>query len=445
MNIKDKVIGSWCGMAIGDAMGLSAKSMKPETVKQLFGAMNSFKDVSPFIDKGVKRFKMKGLYGIQTQSSLVIADILLKNKKLSTKKIAELLIELSVGGPEYYFGVYRHSDKSFSQLIDSLKEKQSQAIEHNQADATFLTMGIPAGLLHRGQPEMGTFLNIGIGLIMSRNLCEVTGLAITGYLVSRLLLLEPGIEESSLHTEQILIDVEEYCHKIEARIQETSPILWHQTPELERGMLQQTIKNLRERWDLNYDELLNWTCQNASNLHKTKITSPAQSYVLTLLPLCLILVLRKNSTFDSSLTSGLNMGKEANKLGALTGVLAGAIYGWEGIPKLWRSGLVNIKEIRMRGDGLFSGRFPKAAKNLYEMELGLTTKEFDVGKKYFLKSPVKHFRLTPRPKLYWKGEDENESIIPDKSDIFNWRKFEKDKSKAKKERRKHLKKNDSDY
>ena len=134
------------------------------------------------------------------------------------------------------------------------------------------------------------------------------------------------------------------------------------------------------------------------------------------------------------------MGKEANKLGALTGVLAGAIYGWEGIPKLWRSGLVNIKEIRMRGDGLFSGRFPKAAKNLYEMELGLTTKEFDVGKKYFLKSPVKHFRPTPRPKLYWKGEDENESIIPDKSDIFNWRKFEKDKSKAKKERRKHLKK-----
>ena len=70
MNIKDKVIGSWCGMAIGDAMGLSAKSMKPETVKQLFGSMNSFKDVSPFIDKGVKRFKMKGLYGIQTQSSL---------------------------------------------------------------------------------------------------------------------------------------------------------------------------------------------------------------------------------------------------------------------------------------------------------------------------------------------------------------------------------------
>ena len=75
MDIKDKVIGSWCGMALGDAMGLPAKSMKPETIQQLFGAMNGFKEVRPFIGKGVKRFKMQGLYGIQTQGSLVIADL----------------------------------------------------------------------------------------------------------------------------------------------------------------------------------------------------------------------------------------------------------------------------------------------------------------------------------------------------------------------------------
>ena len=56
VTLKDKVVGSYYGMALGNAMGLSAKSLKPETVQQLFGSMDNFKDVSPFIGKGVKQF-----------------------------------------------------------------------------------------------------------------------------------------------------------------------------------------------------------------------------------------------------------------------------------------------------------------------------------------------------------------------------------------------------
>ena len=155
--------------------------------------------------------------------------------------------------------------------------------------------------------------------------------------------------------------------------------------------------------------------------------------------------MREGREFDSTLTTGLNMGKEADKIGALVGALAGAIYGWQEIPEPWRSGLVNIKEILIRGEGLFSGRFPKAAKDLYEMELGLTTKEFDVGRKYFSKTPVNFLRPTPRPKLSWEDGDNKKPTIPEKSDALNWRKFEKDKSRAKKDRRKYLKNDPADY
>ena len=75
ITLKDKVVGSYYGMALGDAMGRSAKSLKPETIQQLFGSMDGFKDVIPYIGKGVKQFKMKGLYGSQTQSALVISDV----------------------------------------------------------------------------------------------------------------------------------------------------------------------------------------------------------------------------------------------------------------------------------------------------------------------------------------------------------------------------------
>ena len=281
--------------------------------------------------------------------------------------------------------------------------------------------------------------------MMSRNLCEITGLALTGHLVSRFLLLKPESEELVHQAEQVLITAEELCQKIETQVQKTAPTLWNQTPESKRGLLKQTLKSLREQWSFGCDELLNWICQNASDRHKIKITSPAQCYVLTLLPLCLLLVLREGREFDSTLTTGLNMGKEADKIGALVGAFAGAIYGWQEIPELWRSGLVNIKEILIRGKGLFSGRFPKTAKDLYEMELGLTTKEFDIGRKYFSKTPVNFLRPTPRPKLSWEDGDNKKPTIPEKSDALNWRRFEKDKSRAKKNRRKYLKNDPADY
>jgi ADP-ribosylglycohydrolase len=437
--LKDKVIGSYYGMALGNAMGLSSKSLKPETIRQLFSSMDNFKDVSPFIGKGVKKFKMKGLYGYQAQSALVIGDSLLKNKKKADpRKISQLFLKMTTNGPEHYFGTFRHPGKGFYQSVESLTEGLPRIPRHDIADASFLSMGIPAGLLHRERPEAGLHSNIAIGLMMSRNLSEITGLALTGYLASRLLQLEHGQNSDDLNrTEMVLKDAEIFCQKVEARLRESAPNLWNSVPESEHGMLEQTIKTLREKWNIDFNELLNWVCKNASEKHGTKITNPAQGYVLTLLPLCLIIVLRKYCGFDSTVTSVLNMGKESDKTGVLVGTWAGSIYGWREIPEPWRSGLVNGKEIRLRGEGLFSGSFPKDAKDIYEMELGLTLKEFEVGKKYFEKGK-KFSRPTPRPTLSWEDADTDESNIPEKSDVANWRKFEKDKSRTKKNRRKNL-------
>ena len=444
ITLKDKVVGSYYGMALGNAMGLSAKSLKPETIQQLFGSMDGFKDVIPYIGKGVKQYKMKGLYGSQTQSALVISDSLLKNKKVDPKIISHLFLKMSANGPEHYFGTFRQPGKSFFQSVTGLTEDPPRTPKHNMADATFLSMGIPAGLLYREKPEVGIHLNIAIGLMMSRNLCEITGLALTGYIASRLLQFEPEKNNESFEqTELILRDMEMFCQKIENQLKKTAPNLWETTPESEHGMLGKTIKNLREQWNIDFDELLSWVCKNASERYQTKITSPAQGYVLTLLPLCLIIVLRKYCGFDSTLTNVLNMGKEADKTGFLVGTWAGAIYGWNGIPETWRSGLVNGKEIRIRGEGLFSRSFPKEAKDIYEMELGLTSKEFETGKKYFQK-PKKFTRPTPRPMLSWEDEDTKESNIPEKSDAVNWRKFEKNKSRTKKNRRKNLNTNVED-
>ena len=80
-DFRKKIIGSWFGMAVGDAVGRPAKGLKPAAIRQIFGAMDGFKDVRSIMGKGIKDYRMQGLYGAPTQCALAVGDALLKNKK----------------------------------------------------------------------------------------------------------------------------------------------------------------------------------------------------------------------------------------------------------------------------------------------------------------------------------------------------------------------------
>ncbi|MBT5472286.1 MAG: hypothetical protein HOK41_16905, partial [Nitrospina sp.] len=67
---SDKVIGSFLGMAVGDAMGRAVNGLKPEAIRQIFGEIEDYKDVRNIIGKGIKRYRMQGLYGAPTQCAL---------------------------------------------------------------------------------------------------------------------------------------------------------------------------------------------------------------------------------------------------------------------------------------------------------------------------------------------------------------------------------------
>ena len=186
---------------------------------------------------------------------------LLKNKKVDSKKVSQLLLKMAANGPERYFGIFRHSGKGFSQSVSHINEEPPRIPEHDIADATFLSMGIPAGLFHRERPEVGIHLNIAIGLMMSRNLCEITGLTLTGYLASRFLQLESGNNSDALNqTKIILRDAEIFCQKIETRFR-----------KLPDKKLQQAKLSLNEKASICLElEISIFACKNDDDLSKVK-------------------------------------------------------------------------------------------------------------------------------------------------------------------------------
>jgi ADP-ribosyl-[dinitrogen reductase] hydrolase len=65
----------------------------------------------------------------------------------------------------------------------------------------------------------------------------------------------------------------------------------------------------------------------------------------------------KTDNFQDALLLAVNLGDDADTVGAVSGQIVGAIYGVEGIPPEWISGLVESSRILNLGEQLFDMRF----------------------------------------------------------------------------------------
>lgn len=442
--IQDKVVGSWFGLAVGDAMGSAARGLKPETIKQCFKQMDGFKDVRPFLGKGVKHYKMQGLYGAQTQMALVICDTYLKNRNLKLEEIVTRFLQLSRGGVESYFGVYRHPEGCFRKTVESIPNRaQTFMAELSASNGTYLTAAVPVALFNHGNFETARNQCLEVCLLLNRNFWELTGVALTGYLINRCLTMEFPAEEDQIPAalENLLQGSADFCEETEAYLKKRYTHLPNPAQEQNPQAVSIAMRALESKWkNQSIDSLKNWICENAAVYAKTPISHAAQGYVLTLLPLALVMALKSGPGFAPIMTASLNMGGEADKLGALVGAFAGAIYGFSSIPPMWVSGLVNSREIKARGEALLLKRLPAGLKDLYEMEAGLSLKEYEARKKHLHKEPKKTPVKIPDPELDWteNGNDDEiaELLLARKNDPGQWRKYEKDKSRKKRDRRK---------
>jgi len=433
-DLKDKILGSWMGMAIGDALGQSVKGLKPETVKQYFKQVDRYHDVRPYIGKGIKQYRMAGLYGVQTQRALAVCDSLLKTKKPDGGDLSDLLVRLSAHGPENYFGMFRRPEGCFYKSVLDLPNR-SEPLQADQASAyaCYFSMAVPLALYQQRPSKTLMQYCIEVALLLSRHPWEVVGTAVTGFVTVRLLNGE-GLPEGAV----LLNEAAEFCKTAEVWYRDTYPDRSTLTEKNEEAM-SRTLSDLADQYlQGQLDNLPAWICDNASSYIKTKIVHATQGHVLTILPLALVRLLTAGSDFSSTLTGTLNLGREADKLGALIGCWAGAVDGLSGIPQDWQSKLVNAKEIKLRGEALAKRKKGLVGKELLDMELGLTQKEAEERRKYLPRELQKSAKKGSILEDLWLEEEAGETLPQLKEDPRRWREFERDKTRKKRDRRRLL-------
>jgi ADP-ribosylglycohydrolase len=426
----DKVMGCFLGMAVGDAMGRAVNGLKPEAIGQIFGAVEDYQDVKKVVGKGIKRYRMKGLYGAPTQCALAVCDGILTNKKKFLEETSRNIQSLSKGGPENHFGVFRSSESCLWKAVDLLDDQPiAEPTPQSSVTALFTSLSVPLALFHKKWSKTLATQCLDLALIFSSHPQEVVGTVLNGFLVTRFLTLQEG--ELISQSKEILQEAAEICTQAEKEYQDKINVFEDESTAKSKNAFSQTLEGLILQLGKSEKEALQWIVDNASVYTKREIRHASQGFVLTLIPLALYWMLSNENKF--LLASVFKQGRETEKLGALAGAWSGAVYGAQVIPENLKTGLVNSREIRMRGEALFQRRMKKDMKPLADMETALTAKEAEEAKRYQPKEAKKI--LKPIAIDFWEDE---EDIVPSKEDRAQWRKFQKEKTKSKRDRRKNL-------
>ena len=242
--------------------------------------------------------------------------------------------------------------------------------------------------------------------------------------MTRFLALQGGELESKRN--EILQEAIEICLQVEGEYLNRLNVFEDETIDKSKNAFSNTLKGLMAQIDKPEKDVLQWIVENANGFSNREIRHASQGFVLSIMPLALYWIFNRKNDF--SLASIFMKGRETEKLGTLVGAWTGALQGEQSIPEKLRTGLVNGREIRLRGEALFQRRLKKDAKDLIDMEIALTAKEAEEAKRHTPKLTKKV--LKPVTMDYW---DDEEDIVPSKEDRVQWRKFQKEKTKSKRE------------
>ena len=273
----EKVTGCLLGMAIGDAMGRGVNGLKSEAIQQVFGVVDDYKDVRKIVGKGIKNYRMRGLYGAPFQCALAVCDGVLANKKKFLEESIKNFQNLAKGGPEHYFGYFRSSEGCLWKAVDLLDEKNSPTTL-SSATGLFSFLSVPLALFYKNWSKTLADQCLQLALAFSSHPLEVVGTVLNGFLVTRFL----GMEKSALTSERqgILEEAIEVCVQVESQYQNSLNIFVDETIEQSKNAFSQTLQKLIVKIGEPNKEALHWIVENANSFSRREIRHASQGFIL---------------------------------------------------------------------------------------------------------------------------------------------------------------------
>jgi ADP-ribosylglycohydrolase len=315
--MKDRVRGAIVGVAIGDALGMPAEGLKPETVGKYYGKISTYRTPRKRHFHNLKR----GQWTDDTQLTLAIGESIIRMKGLDFEDIAQSHVD-AFNGPRRGWGKTTQQGCQRLLMGDNWWEAGGDSGAGNGPPMKIAPVGILYGLDIISLVEL-----IGACINISR-MTHGDSRAAVAAVLQAYLIGEAMKKSSSGFFSSVLYNIHLFADRIED--------------------ISDDVKNsLTERLYLGTRSL------GAEPEQIRKLTG-AGAFVNESLPFTYAILLKYQDNIETCIETLVNMGGDSDTNASMAAAILGAVYGYKAFPKKWRRGLEDRKRLVNLADGLYN-------------------------------------------------------------------------------------------
>jgi len=340
----DKARGCLLGQAVGNALGAPVEGLSRSYILRTYGPVQDYIDGQQrAAARG--RYRLPGLYTGDTQQALVIADVLVENRYFDPEAARQKYIELSQPCPGLPRGALRDSPASaLRAALQPAAPGRTNQTGFPLADNAAAMRIAPLGLYYAGESTRLRQAAVQASRQTHSDSRAIAAAVAVACLVAHLAVHTVGSP-----------DEERAALRAAATAAMEAEIALANGHEPAPPRFSSTLLLLDPLWEAPTWEVLRTIVIQANRQQPPHpITSPSDSFACASVPTAIYLALHLPN-FEQAVTSAVNLGGDADTVGAISGALAGARWGASNIPQRWLDGLANTEGILARADALAGG------------------------------------------------------------------------------------------
>ena len=339
----DKARGCLLGQAIGDALGAPIEGLSRDRLLRHCGLVRDYLGADQPWLRRLGRLRPPGFYTDDTQQALVIADVLLENRGYDPEAARRKYVELAQPVPGLPRGAHYATGGNFRAALERMANGHPTLETGIPSAGNGAAMRIaPIGLWYADRPDELRRAASEASLQTHTDPRAIAAAVAVACLVAHLATQPVENPEGELAA----------LSAATALAQEAEAALGGdlQPPRFSASLL--ILPGLwgAPSWDVLRAIVLEANREQPAHA----VTSPSDRFACASVPTAIYLALR-SSSFEEAVLQAINLGGDADTVGAITGALAGARWGASAIPQRWLDGLANLEGLLARADGLAGG------------------------------------------------------------------------------------------
>jgi ADP-ribosyl-[dinitrogen reductase] hydrolase len=350
----DRVKGSLVGLAVGDCLGVPVEGWALTTIQEMYARVTDYIFDPP-------------VWTDDTQQALVLAESMVRLGRPDPEWVGRRFVEMAQAEGGGRFGLHRGYGSGFRRSVQAFAEhgdwRTSGQVDRAGSGAAMRIAPVATALSGWAPNEFRTAM-AEVSMLTHREIRALLGGLAVAWVAARLA-REPAypLERGRDALVELIGWLDEAAEWLAGSYAEVV------TNVDRRGEVSEVLRFVLDWWNEGPVQRL-MSIEEAATARRGEYSWITDGFVLSSVMTAITLVLGSEDGFEETVLDAINLGGDADTVGAMVGGMAGAGCGYEAIPERWRS-LAAQRELEAWADALGGTRDAQELPDLLEVERSL--------------------------------------------------------------------------